>query len=156
VDFYYFLRGTLAWTATVAILLPFNIPLAALAYKIRLGTNKNPFKSKEYWGRSALVSLVVAGITAVALVLDNFLTDGTDFPPGPIHLVVFMAYVPAAMWAIFWFFALEDPMQALSVFVIYFYLPMPLVYLLHLVIQAMLGWDPYVDIPGNLLMKVPT
>ena len=154
-EFYYFLRGTLAWTATVAVLWPFNIPLAALAYKIRLGANKNPLKPKEFWGRSTLVSFIVAVITIVALVVDNFLTDGTDFPAGPIHLVVFMAYVPTAMWAIFWFFALDDLMQALSIFVIYIYLSMPVVYLLHLVIQAVLGWDPYVDIPQSFL-KVPT
>ena len=151
-EFYYFLRGTLAWTATVAILRPFNILLAALAYKIRLGPNKNPLKPKEFWGRSALVSLVVALITLVAIVLDNFLTDGTDFPAGPIHLVVFMAYVPAAMWAIFWFFALEDLMQALSVFVIYIYLPVLVLYVLNEIIGF---WQPLVDLAGGWL-KVPT
>ena len=151
-EFYYFLRGTLAWTATVAILWPINIPMAALAYKIRLGPNKNPLKPNEFWGRSALVSLVVALITLVAIVLDNFLTDGTDFPAGPIHLVVFMAYVPAAMWAIFWFFALEDLMQALSVFVIYIYLPVLVLYVLNAIIGF---WQPLVDLAGGML-KVPT
>jgi hypothetical protein len=152
VEFYYFLRGTLAWTATVALLWPFNIALAALAYKIRLGPNKNPFKPKEYWVRSGMVATVVAGITLAALVLDYVLTDGTEFPAGPVHLVVFMAYVPAAMWAIFWFFALEDLMQALSVFVIYIYLPVLVLY----VLNAILGfWQPLVNFAGEWL-KVPT
>ena len=151
-EFYYFLRGTLAWTATVAILWPFNIPLAALAYKIRLGANKNPLKTKEYWVRSGAASFAVACITVMALALDFFLADGTDFPAGPIHLVVFMAYVPAAMWAIFVLFALEDLMQALSVFVIYIYLPVLVLFLLNAIIGF---WQPLVDIVGGWL-KVPT
>ena len=151
-EFYYFLRGTLAWTATVALLWPLNIPLAALAYKIRLGPNKNPLKPKEYWVRSGAVATVVAGITLAALLLDYVLAEEMDFPAGPIHLVVFMAYVPAAVWAIFVFFALEDLMQALSVFVIYIYLPVLVLYLLNEVIGF---WQPLVDLAGGML-KVPT
>jgi len=152
VEFYYFLRGTLAWTATVAILWPFNILLAALAYKIRLGPNKNPLKPKEYWVRSGAVATVVAAITLVALVLDYVLAEEMDFPAGPVHLVVFMAYVPAAVWAIFVFFALEDLMQALSVFVIYIYLPVLVLYVLNAIIGF---WQPLVDLAGGML-KVPT
>jgi len=152
VEFYYFLRGTLAWTATVAILWPFNILLAALAYKIRLGPNKNPLKPKEYWVRSGAVATVVAAITLVALVLDYVLAEEMDFPAGPVHLVVFMAYVPAAVWAIFVFFALEDLMQALSVFVIYIYLPLLVLYVLNAIIGF---WQPLVDLAGGML-KVPT
>jgi len=152
VEFYYFLRGTLAWTATVAILWPFNILLAALAYKIRLGPNKNPLKPKEYWVRSGAVATVVAAITLVALVLDYVLAEEMDFPAGPVHLVVFMAYVPAAVWAIFVFFALEDLMQALSVFVIYIYLPVLVLYVLNEIIGF---WQPLVDLAGGWL-KVPT
>ena len=151
-EFYYFLRGTLAWTATVAILWPFNILLAALAYKIRLGPNKNPLKPKEYWVRSGAVATVVAAITLVALVLDYVLAEEMDFPAGPVHLVVFMAYVPAAVWAIFVFFALEDLMQALSVFVIYIYLPVLVLYVLNAIIGF---WQPLVDLAGGML-KVPT
>ena len=151
-EFYYFLRGTLAWTATVAILWPFNILLAALAYKIRLGPNKNPLKPKEYWVRSGAVATVVAAITLVALVLDYVLAEEMDFPAGPVHLVVFMAYVPAAVWAIFVFFALEDLMQALSVFVIYIYLPLLVLYVLNAIIGF---WQPLVDLAGGML-KVPT
>jgi len=151
VEFYYFLRGTLAWTATVAILWPFNILLAALAYKIRLGPNKNPLKPKEYWVRSGAVATVVAAITLVALVLDYVLAEEMDFPAGPVHLVVFMAYVPAAVWAIFVFFALEDLMQALSVFVIYIYLPLLVLYVLNAIIGF---WQPLVDLAGGML-KVP-
>jgi len=149
VEFYYFLRGTLAWTATVAILWPFNILLAALAYKIRLGPNKNPLKPKEYWVRSGAVATVVAAITLVALVLDYVLAEEMDFPAGPVHLVVFMAYVPAAVWAIFVFFALEDLMQALSVFVIYIYLPVLVLYVLNAIIGF---WQPLVDLAGGMLM----
>jgi len=151
VEFYYFLRGTLAWTATVAILWPFNILLAALAYKIRLGPNKNPLKPKEYWVRSGAVATVVAAITLVALVLDYVLAEEMDFPAGPVHLVVFMAYVPAAVWAIFVFFSLEDLMQALSVFVIYIYLPVLVLYVLNAIIGF---WQPLVDLAGGML-KVP-
>ena len=151
-EFYYFLRGTLAWTATVALLWPFNIPMAALAYKIRLGPNKNPLKPKEYWVRSGAVATVVAAITLVALVLDYVLAEEMDFPAGPVHLVVFMAYVPAAVWAIFVFFALEDLMQALSVFVIYIYLPVLVLYVLNAIIGF---WQPLVDLAGGWL-KVPT
>ena len=151
-EFYYFLRGTLAWTATVALIWPFNIPLAALAYKIRLGANKVPFKPREYWVRSGIAAGVVAIITLVALAIDYILTDGTDYPAGPIHLVVFMAYVPAAMYALFHYFALEDLMQALSVFVIYIYLPVLVLYVLNAIIGF---WQPLVDLAGGWL-KMPT
>jgi hypothetical protein len=136
----------MAWTAAVAILWPLNIPLAALAYKIRLGTNKNPLKPKEYWIRSGAASFAVAVITLVMLGVDYFLAQGSDFPAGPIHLVVFMAYVPAAMWALFVLFALEDLMQALSVYVIYTYLPVLVLYLLN----AIIG---FAEPLGNLLQR---
>ena len=39
-ELYEFLRGTLAWTVSVAALWPLNIPLAVLAYRIHRGQRK--------------------------------------------------------------------------------------------------------------------
>ena len=141
VEFYQFLRGTLAWTASVAVLFPLNIPLMALAYKIRNGPNRISMPRQEFWWRSTGAALAVTVCTLVMLGVDYLLAEGAAFPAGIIHMVMLMAYVPAAVWACFVMFALDDPLQGLSVVVLYLTLPVLVLYLLNLVVAFWLPVD---------------
>jgi hypothetical protein len=142
VEFYAFLRGTMAWTASIAWLWPLNIPLAALAYKIRQGPNPVDMEKKELWLRSTFAALSVALLTVAAFFADYILAEVIAFPAGPVHLVVFMGYVPLVLWVLLVFFALEDLLQALAVFVLYLYLPVMALYALNAMVHF---WDPWLE-----------
>lgn len=122
-ELYNFFRGTLAWTATIACLWPLNIPLLALAFKIQNGSKPIDMESDEYWWRSSVGSLVLGLVTAGFVFVDYMLADWAELPPGPTHMIVYIGYVPAAVWILTLFFAMDDLMHGLSLFVIYIYLP---------------------------------
>ena len=78
-------------------------------------------------------------MTAGFVIVDFLLVASAGFPAGPIHLLVLMGYIPAAAGIFFVFFALEDFFQGLSMFMIYVYLPVLVLY----VINALIGfWNP--------------
>jgi hypothetical protein len=138
VELYKFFWGLLAWIATVAAAWPVNIPLLALAYKIQNGAKPLPVESEEMWYRSAFGAGLLALVTLGFVFLDYFIIDMMDFVPGPIHLVIFMAYVPAAAYVMFISFAFADPFEGLSVAAIYIGLPVLVLF----VINAALGiWN---------------
>src|SRR2546421_6300289 len=89
VELYQFFWGALAWIATVAVLWPINVPLIALAYKIQNGTKPLEIEREELWYRSLFGAGMLALLTVGFVLLDYFFIDLTDFPPGPIHLVIF-------------------------------------------------------------------
>jgi hypothetical protein len=152
VELYDFLRGTLAWTVSVAALWPLNIPLAVLAYRIHRGPRPVDMEPKELWIRATFASLLVALLTLAMVFIDYLLAFGADFPAGPIHLAVLLGYVPIAMWIFFVFFALDDLLPALGLFMLYVYLPVTVLYLLNLVVGF---WQPLVNAAASWL-KVPT
>src|SRR5262245_27772475 len=122
-ELYNFFRGTLAWTATIACLWPLNIPLLAFAFKIQNGSKPIDMENDEYWWRSSVGALVLGMVTAGFIFVDYMLADWAELPPGPIHMIVFAGYVPAAVWVLTLFFAMDDLMHGLSLFIIYIYLP---------------------------------
>jgi hypothetical protein len=136
---FHFFRLMLAVIATVTIVWPINIPLAALAYKVRLGQAAIPFEPRAFWGRCTVAALGLAGMSLILVGLDYVLIKYAELPPGPVHLVLFIAYVPVAVWYLFVLFALEDLLQGLGVFVLYVFLPgLPL-----LLIDQVFGfWRP--------------
>jgi hypothetical protein len=149
-ELYNFLRGTLAWAVTVAALWPANVPLMALAYKVRNGPNPIKMPRAEFWTRAAFAALLVGLLAIVMVGIDYLLTDGAGLPAGPVHMVVLIAFIPVGVWIIFVFFALEDLMQSMSVFVIYLCLPMLVLY----VLNALMGfWDPLLDIVNDWLKR---
>ncbi len=150
-EMYEFLRGLLAWTATVAVLWPVNVPLAALAFKITHGQRPLDMETSEFWTRSTFAALGVSLLTLAMLIVDYWLAVKAEFPAGPIHLAIFMAYVPAAVFILFVFFALDDLLQALGLFVLYIYLPVLVLYVLNLLVG---WWDPLVDY-ANEWLKAP-
>jgi hypothetical protein len=124
-----------AVVAAVTLLWPLNVPLAALAYKVRNGPG--PLGLEEgFWWRSTFAALGLAGMTLVLLGLAYLLVGAAKMPPGVIHLVLLLSYIAAAGWYLFWIFALEDIGQGLSVFLIYVLLAgLPL-----LVLGRWFGW----------------
>jgi hypothetical protein len=133
--FYDFLRWNLAWMATVALLWPLTIGLAALAYRVRQGNTPDHMDPNEFWLRCTLGSLGLEVITIAFLGLDYWLTEA-DLPAGPIHAIVFFGYVGAGWWLFWLLFDLDDPAQGLSLFVLYMYLPIAVLY----VVNKLLGW----------------
>ena len=150
-ELYNFLRGTLAWTATIAGLWPLNIPLVALAYKIQNGPKAIEMEKQEFWLRSTFAALCVAVLTIAAVIVDYIIT-GMEFPAGPIHLAIFMAYIPAAVWILFLFFALDDLTQASTVLLFFVYMPAIVLYVLNWITGL---WDPLLGY-ANSWLKVPT
>jgi hypothetical protein len=139
VELFNFFRLMLAVIATVTIFWPVNVPVLALAYKVRLGQGTNPLEKGPFWTRSTFAALGLAGMSLVLVGLDWFLIKQFEFPAGPVHLLLFMVYVPPAVWYLFVLYAFEDLLQALGVFVLYIFLPgLPL-----LLIEKVFGfWRP--------------
>ena len=50
-ELFQFLRGTLAWMASITLLWPINVPLLALAFKIRQGAKEIDMERDEFWKR---------------------------------------------------------------------------------------------------------
>jgi hypothetical protein len=138
VELYEFFRGALAWIATVAVLWPVNVPLAALAYKIQNGARPLDIGRDELWFRSVIAAGLLALVTAGFILLDYVFIDITGFLPGPIHLVIFMGYIPAAAYVMTLSFAFSELGQGLGVLVIYLGLPLCVLFVVH----AILGvWE---------------
>ena len=75
-------------------------------------------------------------MTVVLMGLLYALVEGADFTPPQVQLVLLMAYLPAAVWYLFWMFAMEDMFESLSVFLLYILLSgLPL-----LLIGRWFGW----------------
>jgi len=131
-----FVSWCLVTLSVVTLLWPLNIPLAALAYKVRRGYLPVPLERGEFWFRSTLASLGLAGMTLVLLVLNYALVEGAEFKPEQVQLILLMLYLPAAVWLLFWAFALEDGIEAVGLFFLYVLLPgLPL-----LLIGFLAGW----------------
>jgi hypothetical protein len=143
-----FLRGGLAWTVLVASFWPLNVPLAALAYKIHRGPQPLGMERSELWIRATFAALGVALATLAMLGVDYALIRFAELPPGPIHLAAFAGYLPVAVWILFLFFALDDLLTALGLFVIYIYLPVAVLFVLNFLIGF---WDPLEQWPGTWL-----
>ena len=104
--------------AAATLCFPLNICGLALSYKVRLGHQRLPFEIGAFWLRSTGAALALFLLTLIVLALAYGLAEGAELPAGPIHLLLFLAYLPAAVWILFVLFALEDMGQALSVFLL--------------------------------------
>jgi hypothetical protein len=110
----------------VTLIWPLNIPLMALAFKVRLGRNPNPFEDPwDFWFRSGLASLGLFGMTLVVLLLEWVLIMGAELDTvrGPINLTLLLLYAPPAVAFLFWSFALDDFLDAITIFLLYLMLP---------------------------------
>lgn len=132
-DLFSLVSWSLVTIAVVTLIWPVNILLMALACKVRQGTQPIPLEGGELAWRCTFATLGLAGFTLVLLGLVYFLVEVAEMPPGPVQLAVLMLYVPAGVGFLFWILALEDLLQALSVFLLYMLLPgLPLLLIGHL------------------------
>ena len=128
---YDFAWKMLAWSITVALLLPITIPWGMVSYKIWHGATPIEEELKEQlWWRSLWASIALALAGAGFGLLDFAIVDWFEFPPGPIHIFVLIAYLGIGSWALMYFFSLEDFFQGLIMLFIYWYLPVGLMYLI--------------------------
>ena len=122
-ELFNFFHWALATTIAVVMLWPVNVPILALAYKVQHGPNPIPMERSEFWTRSTFAALVLAVAGLGCAVVDYLLVTGADLPAGPIHLMVFMAFLPAGAWLLFWMYAMDDLGPAFSLLLIYLCLP---------------------------------
>jgi len=148
VELYRFFWGLLAWIATVAILWPVNVPMLALAYKIQNGPKPLTMEREDLWYRSIVAALFVAGITLGFVILDYLVVDWGDFPSGPIHLIIFLTYVPVAAWCLFVVFAYDDLLDGFSLLLIYLGLPIFALFLFNAVFGL---WNYVLGFAYNVL-----
>lgn len=102
---------------------PINVPVMALAYKVRHGHPPIPLETKELWLRSAIAAL---GLFMLGVVLAglNYLVIGVlQVPEMAAQLGLLLFFFPGAAYFLFWAFADEEPLQGLSLLVIYIFLP---------------------------------
>jgi hypothetical protein len=109
----------LAIVATATVMWPLNVPVMALAYKIRQGYQPVPFTTSAFWLRSTFAAFGLFVLCLALLALDYALVEGAELPPGPVHLMLLLLYLPAGTWFVFWAMACDDMLQGLSVFVIF-------------------------------------
>ena len=145
-EFYTFIRGALAWTASITCLWPFNIPLLFLAYRIREGQSRvdddTRVENEDLWPRAALVALLVGVLTAAWFFVDYVAANWLEIPPGLVHFGVFLCFVPCAAFLVAYFFGYEDPFIGLSIFALYLALPIFVLFLLNSLIGF---WNPILD-----------
>ena len=159
-DIYQFVWAAFAWTVTFAALWPVNVPAAALAFRIWRGrTPVVDMETDELWKRAALATLCIAVASVAFVGLDWVLATQAELPPGPVHLVVFLGYLPMAVWIVMLFFGLEDFFEGLSLLLLYFYLPVFAIYALNWLLGAINPslefWTPVVDYVKGWLPEPP-
>jgi hypothetical protein len=123
VDLYRFVSWCLVTISVVTLIWPVNIPLLALAYRVRQGRQSVDMEPGEFWWRCSFGSLGLACLSLVLLGLNYCLVRMAELPPGPVQLTLFLGYVPAGIGFLLWMLAFEDMLEATSVFLLYILLP---------------------------------
>jgi hypothetical protein len=123
VDLFGFVSWVVLLTTAVTLFWPFNVPLVALAYRIRQGSRPLDIEPKELWIRATFASLALALLSAVMLGLLYTLIQSVGFPAGAVQFTLLMAYLAAAVGLLFWILALEDLLQAVSILLLYVLIP---------------------------------
>jgi hypothetical protein len=121
-EFFEFFRQVLILLIIISLYFPINVPLAALAYKVRNGAQPIPLGIVSFWVRSLAAAMGMVILSLSLLGVDAVLTTG-GLPAGPVHLVMFMMYLPLGSWWMFTVFALEDAWEGLSTLLLYVFLP---------------------------------
>lgn len=124
-DLYRLFTYALDVILVVTILCPLNVPLMRLAFRIWRGSEPMGMEPREVWVRSIWSSLSLFGLSLTVVILSFFLVEvgGLGDAQGPLMLVFFLLYVPAALYALYNLWMLEDLGQALSIFLIYVLVP---------------------------------
>src|SRR5207249_2606 len=76
----------LAVVFLVTVIWPLNVPLLALAYKVRHGGGPLPLEPGSFWLRTTFAALGLFLMTWVLVGLNFLLVDTMALPDGPVHL----------------------------------------------------------------------
>ena len=144
-DIFQFSWSVLAWTVTVAVLWPLNVPMAVLSFRIWRETKEADVEASELWIRAALASGSIAILIVLFVAVDYMLADLAELPAGPVHMVILIGFLALACWVMLYMFGLEDFFQGLSMAVIYLFLPMIALFLVNgllgLIDPSLRFWD---------------
>jgi hypothetical protein len=125
VDLFTFAAWLLLAVVAVTIVWPLNIPLMALAIKVRRGTQPIGYEPGELWWRCALGSLGLAVLALIVvglcygLIVEMELTQAA----GPVQLGLLVVYFAAGVPFLFWALGLDDWVEATGIFFLYVFLP---------------------------------
>jgi hypothetical protein len=149
-DFFEFFRQVLIILITISLYWPLNVPFAALGYKIRNGAAPLPLEPFAFWVRSIFAGLGLA-VLSVSLMGFDKAAAVAGMPPGPVHLVVFLGFVPLCSWWMYKIYALDDAWEGLSTLLLCVFVPGLILVLLKLV-----GVEPphFINIQ-EWIVKVP-
>jgi hypothetical protein len=129
VDAFAFIGWVVAVMSLVTLAWPLNVPLMALAYKVRRGSEPLDVEGTELWTRSALASGGAAAMSLILLVLAYVLVQVAGLPQGGTVLVLFLIYLPAAVGYVTWCWGYDEFVDGLGLFLIYVLLPgLPLLF----------------------------
>jgi hypothetical protein len=123
VDVFAFISWAVAILCVVTLAFPVNVPVMALAYKVRLGTQPLDVDQSELWTRAALAAIGPAGMSLAVLALAYGLIRLAGLPQGPTILVLFLLYLPAAVAYVTWCWGYDEFVDGLGLFLIYVLLP---------------------------------
>ncbi len=121
-ELFQFVRWLLVITISVSLLWPLNVLFVALAYKVRSGQQPLGMEPGPFWMRSTFAGLGLAVLAVLTILLDALLVHG-GVPVGVTHVVVMLLYIPAAVWFLFWIYALDEMPQGASVLLLFVFLP---------------------------------
>jgi hypothetical protein len=126
VDLFSFVAWLLLTVVVVTIAWPLNIPLLALAVKVRRGQQPTGYETPaELWWRCtfgalglAVLALIIAGLS-YGLIVEMEMTQAR----GPVHLVLLLVFFAAAVPYLFWMLGLDDMVEAAGICMLYVFLP---------------------------------
>lgn len=124
-DLFSFAAWLLLTVVVVTIAWPLNVPLMALAIKVRRGTQPIGYEPAELWWRCAFASLGLAVLALIVVGMSYGLIVEMEFDKarGAVHLVLLLVYFAAGIPYVFWILGLEDMVEAAGIFVLYVFLP---------------------------------
>jgi hypothetical protein len=123
VDAFEIFRTILIVVVSVTILVPLDVPLAALAYRVHVGAGPMPMDATPFWWRATGMALGLAAASLVLMFLDYWLVAFIDFPPGFVHGMLLLLYLAGGVWFVFWVFELDELLEGASVLLIYIGIP---------------------------------
>jgi hypothetical protein len=126
VDLFSFVAWLLVTVVVVTILWPLNIPLLALAIKVRRGQAPIGYDTPtELWWRCTFGALGLAVFALIVVGLSYGLIYEMEMQAaqGPVHLVLLLVFIAAGIPYLFWVLGLEDMVEAAGIFVLYVFLP---------------------------------
>jgi hypothetical protein len=132
---YTFAQQMLAWSVTVALFGFVTFPWLIVAYKIWHGNKPIDEDLKDELLIRSWFAGWGLGAASIGFVLLDYAAANENWlylPAGPVHIVLVLAYLAFAAWAMMYFFSMEDFFSGLSLAVIYLYIPTALLFVVSL------------------------